>query len=115
MYLKTQENVVLEDFHSRNSEDPLEVFRSCSKIVLGVLPYLAAAVLIFISMGLTANPTEEQYIEAKAWKVECQKYFRFREPRVIFYRDYTPMVWCSIESRKILKGITPFDYKKDTR
>ena len=107
---------MLEDFHSRNSgEDPLEVFRACSKIVLGVIPYMAAVILIFISMSLASNPTDEQYTEAKAWKVECQKYFRFREPRVIFYRDYTPMVWCSIEAQKILKGIILFNYKKDTR
>ena len=106
---------MLEDFHSRNSEDPLEVFRACSKTILGMIPYLVAVILIFVSMGLTANPTDEQYTEAKAWKVECQKYFRFREPRVIFYRDYTPMVWCSIESQKILKKLIPFNYKKDTR
>ena len=106
---------MLEDFHSRNGEDPLEVFRSCSKTVLGILPYMAAVILIFISMSLASTPTDEQYTEAKAWKGECQKYFRFREPRVIFYRDYTPMVWCSIEAQKILKGIIPFDYKKDTR
>ena len=106
---------MLEDFHSRNSEDPLEVFRSCSKTVLGVIPYMAAVILIFISMSLASNPTDEQYTEAKAWKGECQKYFRFREPRVIFYRDYTPMVWCSIEAQTNLKGIIPFDYKKDTR
>ena len=89
---------MLEDFHSRNSEDPLEVFRSCSKTVLGIIPYMAAVILLFISM-----------------KGECQKYFRFREPRVIFYKDYTPMVWCAIEAQKILKGIIPFDYKKDTK
>ena len=105
---------MLEDFHSRNSEDPLEVFRSCSKTVLGIIPYMAAVILIFVSMSLASNPTDEQYTEAKAWKGECQKYFRFREPRVIFYKDYTPMVWCAIEAQKILKGITPFDYKKDT-
>ena len=106
---------MLEDFHSRNGEDPLEVFRSCSKTVLGILPYMAAVILIFISMSLASNPTDEQYTEAKAWKGECQKYFRFREPRVIFYRDYTPMVWCAIESQKILKKLIPFNYKKDTR
>ena len=106
---------MLEDFHSRNSEDPLEVFRSCSKTVLGVIPYMAAVILIFISMSLASNPTDEQYTEAKVWKKECQRYFRFREPRIIFYRDYTPMVWCAIESQKIIKGIKPFNYKRDTR
>ena len=106
---------MLEDFHSRNGEDPLEVFRACSKTILGVLPYMAAVILIFVSMGLTANPTDKQYTGAKVWKKECQRYFRFREPRIIFYRDYTPMVWCAIESQKILKKLIPFNYKKDTR
>jgi hypothetical protein len=45
---------VLEDFHSRNSEDPLEVFRSCSKVVIGIIPYMAAVVLIFVSMSLAS-------------------------------------------------------------
>ena len=46
---------MLEDFHSKNSgEDPLEVFRACSKIVLGVLPYMAAVILIFVSMSLAS-------------------------------------------------------------
>ena len=106
---------MLEDFHSRNGEDPLEVFRSCSKVVIGIIPYMAAVILIFVSMGLTANPTDKQYTGAKVWKKECQRYFRFREPRIVFYRDYTPMVWCAIESRKVIRGIKPFNYKKDTR
>lgn len=106
---------MLEDFHSRNGEDPLEVFRSCSKIVLGMFPYMAAVILIFISMTVASSSIDEQYIEAKVWKGECQKYFFFGRPRVIFYKDYIPTVWCAIESQKILKGINPFDYKKDTR
>lgn len=105
---------MLEDFHSKISEDPLEVFRSMSKIVLGVLPYLVAVLLMFAGLALAAD-TQEQREEASAWKKECQRYFRFREPRVVFYRDYSPMVWCSIESQKIIKGIEPFDYKKDLR
>lgn len=105
---------MLEDFHSKNSEDPLEVFRSMSKSVIGILPYLAAVVLMFAGLALAAD-TQEQHEEASAWKKECQRYFRFREPRVVFYRDYSPMVWCSVESQKIIKGIKPFDYKKDLR
>ena len=46
---------MLEDFHSRKSgEDPLEVFRSCSKVVIGIIPYMAAVVLIFVSMMMAS-------------------------------------------------------------
>ena len=46
---------MLEDFHSKNSgEDPLEVFRACSKIVIGIIPYMAAVILIFVSMSLAS-------------------------------------------------------------
>ena len=108
---------MLEDFHSQlgKGEDPLEVLKSSSRIILGMLPYLAIVVLIFVSMSLASEPSDKQYTEATAWKGECQRYFRFRAPLVIFYRDYTPTVWCAVEAQKILKEITPFDYKLDTR
>lgn len=108
---------MLEDFHSQlgKGEDPLEVLKSSSRIILGMLPYLAIVVLIFVSMSLASEPSDKQYTEATAWKGECQRYFRFRAPLVIFYRDYTPTVWCAVEAQKILKEIIPFDYKLDTR
>ena len=49
---------MLEDFHSKNSEDPLEVFRSMSKSVIGILPYLAAVVLMFAGLALAADTQE---------------------------------------------------------
>jgi len=108
---------VLEDFHTQfgKGEDPLEVLKSSSRIILGMLPYLAIVVLIFVSMSLASEPSDKQYTEATAWKGECQRYFRFRAPLVIFYRDYAPTVWCAVEAQKILKEIIPFDYKLDTR
>ena len=48
-------------------------------------------------------------------KDEKIRYFQFKEPRIIVYKDLAPTVWCIIESRKILRGEIPFNYKKDTK
>jgi hypothetical protein len=108
---------VLEDFHSQigKGEDPLEVLKSSSKIILGILPYFAVVILIFVSMSLASEPSNKQYTEAKVWEGECQRYFRFRAPSILLYRDYAPTVWCSVEAQKILREIIPWDYLKDTR
>ena len=74
---------------------------------------LAAAIVFLFSSTLSSN--EELHEESTTWKQECTRYFQFREPRIVYYREYAPTVWCSIESQKILKGEIPFDYKKDTR
>jgi hypothetical protein len=71
---------------------------------------LAAAVLFLFSSTLSASQED-----ATVWKKECQRYFLFKEPRIVYYKDHTPTVWCSIESQKILKGETTFDYKNDTQ
>tara|TARA_Y100001963_G_scaffold99884_2_gene137490 strand:+ start:111 stop:515 length:405 start_codon:yes stop_codon:yes gene_type:complete len=52
---------------------------------------------------------------AESWKRNCIKYFQFREPRIVVYKDLAPTVWCMVESQKILRGEIPFDYKKDTK
>ena len=79
-----------------------------------ILRVAAAAVLFLFSATLSAQ-SEGDFIEAQAWKKECQRYFHFKAPRIVYYKDYAPIVWCSIESQKILKGKIPFDYKKDIR
>ena len=77
---------------------------------------LAATILFLFSATLAAqNINEEIFTKAEAWKSECQKYFLFKEPKIVYYKDYAPTVWCSIESQKILKGEIPFDYKNDTQ
>jgi len=73
---------------------------------------LAATILFLFSATLTSK---ELNTDALVWKKECQKYFFFKEPRIVYYKDYVPIVWCSIESQKILKGEIPFDYKNDTQ
>ena len=83
--------------------------RSTDRATLFVL---AATVIFLFSSTLVANTLRE---EASVWKSDCQRYFLFKEPRIVYYKDYAPTVWCSIESQKILKGEIPFDYKKDTR
>ena len=76
----------------------------------------AAAVLFLFSASLSAKDiSEETFIESQAWKKECQRYFFFKDPRIVYYKDYAPTVWCSIESQQILKGEIPFDYKNDTQ
>ena len=76
----------------------------------------AAAVLFLFSATMSAqNISEETFIESQAWKKECQRYFFFKEPRIVYYKEHAPTVWCSIESQKILKGEVPFNYKKDTK
>ena len=82
----------------------------------GMLFVAAAAVLFLFSATITAqNISEEKFIESQAWKKECQRYFFFKEPRIVYYKEHAPTVWCSIESQKILKGEVPFNYKKDTK
>ena len=76
---------------------------------------VGAAVVLFLFSATLAAQSEEDFIEAQTWKKECQRYFQFKEPRIVYYKDYAPTVWCSIESQKILKGKIPFDYKKDIR
>ena len=81
-----------------------------------ILCVAAAAVLFLFSASLSAqNISEEKFIETQAWKKECQRYFFFKDPRIVYYKEYAPTVWCSIESQKILKGEVPFNYKKDTK
>ena len=80
----------------------------------GSLVLLGAAVLFLFSATLSGQ-SEELHAEALVWKKECQRYFFFKDPRIVYYKEYAPTVWCSIESQKILKGEVPFNYKKDTR
>ena len=87
-----------------------------------ILCVAAAAVLFLFSATLSAD---EGYTSvdidpmtsprAESWKKKCIRYFQFKEPRIVYYKDYAPTVWCSIESQKILKGEIPFDYKNDTQ
>jgi|TARA_Y100000780_G_scaffold218481_1_gene223559 hypothetical protein len=87
-----------------------------------ILCVAAAAVLFLFSATLSAD---EGYTSvdidpmtsprAESWKKKCIRYFQFKEPRIIVYKDLAPTVWCMIESRKILRGEIPFNYKKDTR
>ena len=70
--------------------------------------------MVFV-LSNTVGASEQLHIDSTNWKKECIRYFQFKEPRIVYYRDYAPTVWCSIESQKILKGQTPFDYKKDIR
>ena len=82
----------------------------------------AAAVFFLFSATLSAD---EGYTSvdiepitsprAESWKKKCIRYFQFKEPRIVLYKDLAPTVWCMVESRKILRGEIPFDYKKDTR
>ena len=87
-----------------------------------ILCVAAAAVLFLFSATLSAD---EGYtsadiepitsVRAESWKKKCIRYFQFREPRIVVYKDMAPTVWCIVESQKILKGEIPLDYKKDTR
>ena len=83
--------------------------RSSDRATLFVL---AATILFLFSTTLISK---ELNTDASVWKKECQKYFFFKDPRIVYYKDYAPIVWCSIESQKILKGEIPFDYKNDTQ
>ena len=83
--------------------------RSSDRATLFVL---AATILFLFSATLTSK---ELNTDAFVWKKECQRYFFFKDPRIVYYKDYAPIVWCSIESQKILKGEIPFDYKNDTQ
>ena len=76
--------------------------------------FLLGAVIVFL-FSSTLSSNEGLYEEASVWKSDCQRYFLFKEPRIVYYKEYTPTVWCSIESQKILKGEFQFNYKKDTR
>ena len=38
-----------------------------------------------------------------------------RRSSKLYNKDLAPTVWCMVESRKILRGEIPFNYKKDTR
>ena len=75
---------------------------------------LGAAILFVLSSTLSATESN-LYLESTTWKKECQRYFFFKDPRIVYYKEYAPTVWCSIESQKILKGEVPFNYKKDTK
>ena len=100
--------------------------RSSDRATLFVL---AATILFLFSSTLSADipSTTAQEIDrlnsiepitsprAQAWKKKCIRHFQFKEPRIVRYKDMAPTVWCIIESRKILKGEIPFNYKKDTR
>ena len=77
--------------------------------------FVAAAAVLFIFSATLSATSEELRAEAVVWKKDCQRYFQFKEPRIVYYKEYAPTVWCSIESQKILKGEVPFNYKKDTR
>ena len=102
---------MLEDFYFKG-EDPLKVLKSSTKSIVMILPYILLVIGMFVSIALTADDTID---EAGVWKKECQRYFFFKEPRIVYYRDYVPVVWCAIESQKIIQGLLPFDYKKDTK
>ena len=101
---------MLEDFYFKG-EDPLKVFKSSAKSIIMILPYILLVIGMFVSIVLTPDTIDD----AKEWKVECQKYFLFRTPQVVYYRDYVPQVWCAIESQKVKNGLKPFDYRKDLR
>lgn len=105
---------MIEDFHFKGV-DPLKVFKSSSKLIIGIIPILLFVIAIFFSLALVANQEDEMLDQAIEWKQECQKYFLFRTPQVVYYKNYTPNYWCVIESQKIKRGQVPFDYKKDLR
>ena len=75
-----------------------------------ILCVAAAAVLFLFSATLSAD---EGYTSvdidpmtsprAESWKKKCIRYFQFREPRIVVYKDMAPTVWCIVESQKILK------------
>ena len=77
--------------------------------------FVATAAVLFLFSATISAQSEELYAEASVWKKECQRYFFFKDPRIVYYKEYAPTVWCSIESQKILKGEVPFNYKKDTK
>ena len=77
--------------------------------------FVAAATVLFLFSATISAQSEELHAEALVWKKECQRYFFFKDPRIVYYKEYAPTVWCSIESQKILIGEVPFNYKKDTR
>ena len=101
---------MLEDFYFRG-EDPLKVLKSSTKSIVLILPYILLVIGMFVSLALTADTRDD----AGIWKKECQRYFFFKDPQIVYYRDYIPLVWCAIESQKIIKGLVPFDYEKDTK
>ena len=101
---------MLEDFCFRG-EDPLKVFKSSTKSLIAIIPIMLFVIGIFVSLALTADTVDD----AGVWKKECQKYFFFKEPQIVYYKDYIPTVWCAIESQKIIQGLVPFDYRKDTK
>ena len=105
---------MLEDFYFRG-EDPLKVFRSSAKLMIRVIPILLLVIGLFISLALVANQDDEMLDQAMEWKKECQKYFFFKTPQIVYYKDYIPIIWCAVESQKIKQGLKPFDYKKDLK
>ena len=93
---------------------------------------LGAAILFVLSSTLSADISSTTHRDvvmhdrlhdiepitsprAQAWKKKCIRYFQFKEPRIVVYKDMRPRAWCIVESQKILKGEIPFDYRKDTR
>ena len=98
--------------------------RSSDRATLFVL---AATVIFLFSSTLSAGERDRYGFDelnsiepitsprAQAWKKKCIRYFQFKEPRIVVYKDMAPTVWCMVESRKILRGEIPFNYKKDTR
>ena len=105
---------MIEDFHFKGV-DPLKVFKSSSKLIIGIIPILLFVIGMFISLALVANQDDEMLDQAMEWKKECHKYFLFRTPQIVYYKDYTPIIWCTVESQKIKHGQIPFDYKKDLK
>ena len=87
---------------------------------------LGAAILFVLSSTLSAERDRYGFDElnsiepitsprAESWKRKCVRYFQFKEPRIVVYKDMAPTVWCMVESQKILRGQIPFDYRKDTK
>ena len=90
------------------------------------LVLLGAAILFVLSSTISADVTytsTKSFLDiepitsprAESWKRKCVRYFQFREPRIVVYKDMAPTVWCIVESQKILRGEIPFDYRKDTK
>ena len=50
----------------------------------GSLVLLGAAVLFLFSATLSGQ-SEELHAEALVWKKECQRYFFFKDPRIVYY------------------------------
>ena len=89
---------------------------------------LGAAILFVLSSTISADESipSPDFVDvldieprtsprAESWKRECIRYFTFKTPRIVVYKDMDPPVWCAVESKKILRGEIPFDYRKDTK